>query len=123
MNFTSLVLHGLSAVAVYSDVIGVRALFVTLSLVAASVLAGGTAVVIRLTTNFAIPGWATYAVGLSAILLVQAVTLSVLFVFLVLFNRTTLGTMPIQAYQHLISSTSGPERGGHVVLMPRRVQP
>ena len=63
MNFVSLVTHGLSAISVYSDVVGVRLLVV--SILMAVFTMGGivAAVIVRLATDWAVPGWASYTVG------------------------------------------------------------
>ena len=60
MNFVALVSHGLSAISVFGDIVGVRLLIGSL---AGSLLAGlGIVIVvaIRLFTDEAVPGWATY---------------------------------------------------------------
>lgn len=106
MNFLSLVKHGLSAVAVYGDVIGTRALLLTLTLTVGSIIAMILAIVVRLVTNLAIPGWATYIVGLATILLVQSVTLSMFFVFLVLVGRSARGTIPLRDFHWFILNTT-----------------
>jgi hypothetical protein len=76
MNFVSLVMHGLSAISVYGDTVGVRLLIGTCALILLIILGIVTAVIIRLTTTLAIPGWATYVTALLLIILMQAVTLS-----------------------------------------------
>ena len=94
MNFVSLVTHGLSAVSVFADVVGVRLLIGSLagSLIAAIGIV--TVVVIRLFTNQAIPGWATYAAGTLSIILIQLVTVATCFTFFMLSARTVLGFVP-----------------------------
>src|SRR5438552_2892508 len=63
MNFTNLVIHGLSAISVYGDTIGVRLLVATSLLIGLS-LAGLVGVgAVRLLTDVAIPGWATFTAG------------------------------------------------------------
>jgi glycosyltransferase involved in cell wall biosynthesis len=94
MNFVSLVTHGLSAVSVFADVVGVRLLIGSLagSLIAAIGIV--TVVVIRVFTNQAIPGWATYAAGTLIIILIQLVTIATCFTFFMLSARTVLGFVP-----------------------------
>ena len=94
MNFVSLVTHGLSAVSVFADVVGVRLLIGSL---AGSVIAAVgivAVVVIRLFTNEAIPGWATYAAGTLSIILIQLVTIATCFTFFMLSARTAQGFVP-----------------------------
>src|SRR5262249_34330459 len=61
MNFVSLVAHGLSAISVYREVIGVRLLVLAICLALVAVAGLVTTVFLRLNTNLAIPGWATSA--------------------------------------------------------------
>jgi glycosyltransferase involved in cell wall biosynthesis len=103
MNFVSLVTHGLSAISVYGDTVGVRLLLGTsililLSLVGVLIVAG-----VRIFTDLAIPGWATYVSALLLIILMQAVVLSLFFIFLVLNNRNNAGFLPAKDYQYFIS--------------------
>ncbi len=98
MNFVSLVVHGLSAISVFGEVVGTR------SLVAAGgfgvLLLGSLLVVvaIRLFTNLAIPGWATYSSGLLVILFVLILALTSSFLFFVLSNRNMASFVPLRDY-------------------------
>jgi glycosyltransferase involved in cell wall biosynthesis len=98
MNFVALVTHGLSAISVFGDIVGVRLLIG--SLVGSLLATVGILVVvmIRLFTNEAIPGWATYATGILAIILVQFITIATSFTFFILSSRTNLGFVPIRDY-------------------------
>ena len=106
MNFVALVSHGLSAISVFGDIVGVRLLIGSL---AGSLLAAlGMVVVamVRLFTDRAIPGWATYAAGTLAIIMIQLVTIATSFTFFVLSNRTNLGFVPLRDYSWFIEETS-----------------
>src|SRR5204862_1949020 len=72
MNFVALVVHGLSALSVHSEIIGVRLLVVALVVVGLMGALLGAVVGVRLFTSLAIPGWATAAGGLLLVLLAQA---------------------------------------------------
>jgi len=102
MNYVQLVIHGLSAISIYGDVIGVRALMATLILAVISVVLIIIAIVVRSMTDLAIPGWATYVVGLSFIILLQSVTISFSFVFLILNGRNNYSFLPLRDYQYFI---------------------
>jgi hypothetical protein len=104
MNFISLVTHGLSAISVNGDVAGVRLLLGTCGLILFSLAGIFVVVMVRLITDLAIPGWATYVVALLLIILMQAVTLSLFFIFLVLNNRDNASFLPERDYVHFISS-------------------
>jgi glycosyltransferase involved in cell wall biosynthesis len=98
MNFVALVSHGLSAISVFGDIVGVRLLIGSL---AGSLLAGLGIVIVamfRFFTSLAIPGWATYAAGALAIIMIQLITIATSFTFFVLSNRTNLGFVPLRDY-------------------------
>lgn len=103
MNFISLVTHGLSAISVYGDIAGVRLLVATCGLIFLSLIGISLVVIVRLVTDLAIPGWATYVVALLLIILMQAVTLSLFFIFLVLNNRDNASFLPERDYKYFIS--------------------
>lgn len=102
MNYIQLVIHGLSAISIYGDVIGVRALMGTVLLALVSLLLILTAIVVRSATDLAIPGWATYVVGLSFIILLQSITISFSFVFLILNGRNNYSFLPQRDYQYFV---------------------
>jgi glycosyltransferase involved in cell wall biosynthesis len=104
MNFVSLVTHGLSAISVYSDVVGVRLLVV--SIILAFLTLGGIlgAVIVRLATSLAIPGWASFTVGILLILFVQAVMAAFVFSFAILGSRHGTTFLPRRDYSFFIGS-------------------
>jgi glycosyltransferase involved in cell wall biosynthesis len=96
MNFVALVSHGLSAISVFGDIVGVRLLIGSL---AGSLLAGiGIVIVVamRLFTDRAIPGWATSATGILAIIAIQLISIATSFTFFVLSNRANVGFVPLR---------------------------
>jgi glycosyltransferase involved in cell wall biosynthesis len=102
MNFVALTAHGMSAISVFGDVVGVRLLVGSLigSLLAA---AGIVAVIaVRSFTNRAIPGWATYSIGALAIILIQCVTIASSFTFAFLANRINLSFVPLRDFELFI---------------------
>ena len=104
MNFYSLVVHGFSAMTVFVDIISVRLLSAT---VAFSVLSLGllvTVIAIRMTTDMAIPGWATSAVGILIVVFLQMVLLAAVLVFLVMHSRTSMSFVPVRDGRHFIRS-------------------
>ena len=94
MNLESLIVHGLSAISVFTDTLFARLLL--LSLIISILDACFTCAVIfaRFFTNLAVPGWATSAVGLSAAILLQNITFSAIAAFLVLATRSSFASMP-----------------------------
>jgi len=113
MNFVSLVAHGLSAISVYSDVVGVRLLVMSVLLALVTLAGICTAVIVRLATFWAIPGWASYTVGLLLILFVQAVMAAFVFSFAILGSRHGSTFLPRRDYSLFIGTlwtVDGPER-------------
>ena len=98
MNFAALVSHGLSAISVFGDVVGVRLLIGSLGGSLLAALGIVLVVIIRLFTHRAIPGWATYATGTLAIIMIQFITIATSFTFFVLSSRTNLGFVPLRDY-------------------------
>ena len=88
MNFVSLVMHGLSAMAVYSDIVMVRLMLGTLALSAVTFLGILGVVMVRLFTNLAIPGWASSVAGLLTVILLQGVMLFTISAFSALNTRS-----------------------------------
>ena len=104
MNFVALVAHGLSAMSVYGETIGVRLLLATLVMIGAVLLALGATLAIRLTTDLAIPGWATTAFGVLLIVLLQATLFLFVFSFMVLAGRGAASFLPNRDYIHFVGS-------------------
>jgi polyisoprenyl-phosphate glycosyltransferase len=94
MNFVSLVLHGLSAMAVYSDVVMVRLMIGTLALSSVTLLGVLGVIAIRFFTSLAIPGWASNVAGLLTIILLQGAMLFTISAFGVLNTRSMKVVMP-----------------------------
>lgn len=94
MNLVGLIVHGLSALSVHVDTIFVRVLLAS-GLVAAASLIGIIAVaLIRFTTDLAIPGWATTAVGDLLIILLQTVVVMIAATLMMLAGRSSRPMIP-----------------------------
>ena len=96
MGFVGLVVHGLSAMSVFGDTVGVRLLILcgfAGVLTIASIVA---ALVVKLITDLAIPGWATYVTGLLLLILSQLAVLSLVFIFVALYSRGQSSFIPIR---------------------------
>jgi glycosyltransferase involved in cell wall biosynthesis len=102
MNFTNLVIHGLSAISVFGDRVGVRMLVGTSMLIAMVLVALGAVVGLRLFTNLAIPGWATYAFGILLVLTVQLLMTMMVFAFVVLGGRDSSSFLPIRDHVYFV---------------------
>jgi hypothetical protein len=102
MNLVSLVVHGLGAISVNGDKLGVRSLIGTvgfLSIVGIAILA---VIFVRFCTDLAVPGWATYVVSSLLIILLQALSIAVSFTFTTLAARLNLNIVPLRDCQIFI---------------------
>ena len=107
MDMVSVVLHGLSAMAVFGNRIGVR-LLIAISVGMSLAVSGLIAVLaIRLTSDFAIPGRSAYAAGLLIILLSHILLVVLVFVFVILATRNAASVIPSRDYLYL---TAGCQR-------------
>ncbi len=104
MSLVSLVLHGLGGIAAHGDVIGVRALLGTLVAIVLCLIGIAVVVGIRLATDLAIPGWASYVVGLLVAILLQTVSLSLVFIFMILNSRNYSAVIPRRDYHDYVAS-------------------
>lgn len=94
MNFSSLVTHGLSGIASFQETVATRILIANAACLVLLVLALGAVIGIRLFTSLAIPGWATYTVGIIAILFTQILAVSFSLVFSLISNRSSTAFIP-----------------------------
>lgn len=95
MNLVALIVHGLSAMSVYTDKIFIRILLAAGFV--AGIAGGAIAAVaaIRIATNLAIPGWATTAIGDLLIMLLQTLVIMVAASLSVLAGRSNRPILPI----------------------------
>jgi len=61
-------------------------------------------IAIRLATDLAIPGWATYATGLLLVILIQMLLVILVFVFVILAARNATNVLPTRDYVHIMGS-------------------
>jgi glycosyltransferase involved in cell wall biosynthesis len=97
MNYVALVTHGLSAMSVFGDWIGVRLLAATLgttAVVSAVILAS---LAIGWST-VAWPPWTVYVAGFLVLLLSQTFVVSLAFVFIILSGRDSSAFIPLRDY-------------------------
>jgi polyisoprenyl-phosphate glycosyltransferase len=106
MNFVALVTHGLSALSVHSELIGVRLLVLTAVLASVMVAALLIVVGIRFGTSLAIPGWTSTVAGLLLILILQALAFAAFFAFLVLHARSQPTFVPLRDYRYFVDRAS-----------------
>jgi glycosyltransferase involved in cell wall biosynthesis len=103
MNFVALVIHGLSAISVYSDVVFTRLVTLTGCLALVSMIGMVTVIGIRTFTTLAIPGWASYVLGILLLLVLQAVMFAASLMFIVLGSRQQVPVIPRRDYREFVA--------------------
>jgi hypothetical protein len=102
LNLTGLVIHGIAAMSCYNELIGVRLIFWSMGLSAVLTSLIMAVIIIRLATSWAIPGWATFTVGVLLILLAEVFLMVLAFAAIAISNRKAQFFFPIQQYKFLI---------------------
>lgn len=95
MNLLGLIVHGLSALSVHTDMVFVRVLLLAAVIAVAAALGIVAVTVIRFGTDFAIPGWATTAVGDLLIMLLLTLVVIVAATLTMLAGRSNRPIVPI----------------------------
>jgi polyisoprenyl-phosphate glycosyltransferase len=99
MNFITLVIHGLSAISVYIEILTVRLMLFALVVILFGILGFFVLLYIKYLTPLAIPGWATnVAVGI-VVIMFQAILLLAMLAFLSLNYRSSKLFIPAKDYQ------------------------
>jgi polyisoprenyl-phosphate glycosyltransferase len=93
-----LVMHGISGIATFHDVVATRLLVVSVSLLAGLALALLAVLGVRFGTALAIPGWATYTAGLLLVLGIQVFTMAFGLVFTLVSERPRATVVPCRDY-------------------------
>lgn len=95
----SLVTHGIAGIATFHDVVATRILVASLGVIA--LITAGIALVlgIRLGTNLAIPGWATYTLGTLLMLSIQVATFAFGLVLSLISTRSSATFIPCRDYR------------------------
>ena len=102
MNFISLVMHGMSAISVYLDVVATRLILFSLFVISVTIIGFIFLLYVRFMTFLAIPGWATtVAIGL-VIILFQSIFFLASLSFLVLSFRSNKAFIPAKDYTDYI---------------------
>jgi len=94
MNPTALVVHGLSAIAVFGDRSLVRLLTALSGLVGGLIAGIVIVIVVRFGTDLAIPGWTTTVFGFFGVFLFQLILIAIISVLSLLNNRSTPQVIP-----------------------------
>jgi hypothetical protein len=102
LNFVGLVAHGLSAISVFGDIVGVRLLLLTGVLGLLYLLVAGGLLLGAALTGRALPLWGLGLFGLFGLLLGQAFALGVAFVMTTLGSRSAATFLPVRDAGHFV---------------------
>ena len=105
MNFTSLILHGLGAIAVFLEQVASRLLILSFTLILVAIIVIIAIIGIRYFTNLAIPGWASTILSSMLIVLLQGFLLSLFTIFLFLSSQSQRKFIPAFHYKEYTAST------------------
>lgn len=103
MNYVSLISHGLSAMSVFGDRIGVRLLVATIGCAALSLAVVAGLLLRNQFIGESVPVWAPYVLGLIVITVLQAIGMSLAFAFIILAGRDSSTFLPFRDYQDYVA--------------------
>lgn len=98
MNFTGLVMHGLSAISVYSDVVATRLLLACIGFISMVVVGFLGVVAMQFYLENVILEWLVYASAFLFMFLLQLVMFAMIFSFLILNGRKDMGFLPVKDF-------------------------
>jgi polyisoprenyl-phosphate glycosyltransferase len=101
----SLVRHGLSALAVHSELVAVRLLVATGAFFVVGVSLLAICILIRLFTSLAVPGWATYVSGFIVIILLQILSITFSFTIHAFSGLNGMSFLPVRDCTYFISDS------------------
>jgi hypothetical protein len=104
LNFVGLVVHGLSALACYSEIIGVRLILLSGVLFFLALVALGVLLALKIFTSFVIPGWTTLLVFLLLIVVLQVATLVSNFTMQIISQRSAQPFLPARDYAWFVAT-------------------
>ena len=99
MSFTSLLIHGLGAIAVFIEIIASRLLIFSLLLIGISLIVILGLLGIKTFTDRAIPGWTSTVISAMLIILLQSFLLSLFTIFLYLSSQSQRKFIPAKHYK------------------------
>jgi hypothetical protein len=106
MNVATLVVHGLSAINVFAEAAIARILIACLLMLGAAVAGILVVTALRFATTLAIPGWATTAVGILSLFVVQVAAIGLFAIFTALSFKKITPSLPCEQFERLISDVT-----------------
>ena len=102
MNFNTLILHGLGAIAVHIENVAVRFLLTCTFIAFLAVTGFFIILFVKLFTSYAIPGWATSLSTNLFIIITQAVIICLFLTFIVIIRKSQSKISPVEDYLKFI---------------------
>lgn len=102
MNWVALVAHGLSAISVQGEIVGVRLVCLAAGLIGLAFLGLLTLLGLQLFSRVAVPDWATTASLLLFVLILGLLSMLTLPVLFVLQSRERYSFLPLRDHQHYV---------------------
>jgi len=103
LNYVNLVIHGLSALSCYNEIIGVRLLLISSFLFVLSLFGLVATLTLHFATQLPIPGWTSVFAGLLIIFLLQVITLASNFTLQIISARSAQPFLPARDYVWYVS--------------------
>jgi hypothetical protein len=103
MNFVSLLIHGLSALSVFSDEVVTRILIFGFSFIVLCMLTTFGVLSVTFLTTFTAPGWTSYVIAFMAIVCLQMITICFISCFFILGMRKQATFIPERDHVFFIS--------------------
>ena len=102
MNFVALVVHGLSALSVFGEIVGVRLLVASTALFGVVACGVAGALLWSMSTATPIPAWAAVGGALAVVLLTQLVMVSFLAALSILSARNAQNFLPLRDWKFFV---------------------
>ncbi len=103
MNTLSLIMHGMSAIAVFSERIFTRVLVFCAAIFACTFVAALVAIVLK-AAGLATPGWTTSVAGLMIMIVMQVAAVAMGGLFIVMNNKHDLALLPMRVARDLVNA-------------------
>lgn len=102
MNFVALVVHGLSALSVFGEIVGVRLLVASVGMFLGVAGLSVAALAWSVAGGHPLPAWAIGTAGLVAVLLTQLVVVSFLAAVSILSTRNSQSFLPLRDWRYFV---------------------
>ncbi len=103
MNYISLLIHGISSISVFIEMVAVRLIAITAPLIILSVLGIIVIITLSFSSHFTIPGWATFLMLIFLMFLFQVFFIGLFLIFTVLSQRMHKQVLPALEFNAFIS--------------------